>query len=125
VEVISVKPIVVTEVQPILETFVDKTVYLHLETTNGAYAASGITTESKAMAICAFIRNTQVQFDRALLTGSGPFRAGLEITGGWVYAEGLTDWEVDEHGHLLLAGHDDAGRLAITLELSLTPFRIA
>jgi len=43
---------------------------------------------------------------------------------GWIYAEGLTDYEVDAAGRLLLAGHDGDGRLAIALELSLEPFPV-
>lgn len=42
---------------------------------------------------------------------------------GWVYAEGITHWEVDDKERLLLAGHDNQGRLAVALELSLTPFK--
>ena len=41
---------------------------------------------------------------------------------GWVYAEGITHWEVDDKDRLLLAGHDNR-RLAVALELSLTPFK--
>jgi hypothetical protein len=41
---------------------------------------------------------------------------------GWVYAEGVTHWEKDEKNRLLLAGHDEKGRLAVALQLSLTPF---
>lgn len=41
---------------------------------------------------------------------------------GWIYAQGLTDFEVDAKGRLLLAGHDEEGRLAVSLQLSRTPF---
>ncbi|HEY8449809.1 MAG TPA: DUF1806 family protein, partial [Bacillota bacterium] len=50
------------------------------------------------------------------------FRVGLELDGGWVVAEGLTDWEVDAQGRLLLAGHDGEGRLTVAFELSREPF---
>jgi hypothetical protein len=109
--------------QPLLERFVGGPVYIHLETTNGAYAATGMLGQ-KQMAVCAFIRNGKVEISRAQITGEGPFRAGLEIDGGWIYAEGLTDWELDDQGRLLMAGHDQGGRLAICLELSRTPFPI-
>lgn len=115
------KPIDFTEVQLELQSFVDKDVYLHLETTNGAYAAQGLN-GAKQMAICAYIRNGLVRCNRASIAGMGPYRAGLQMENGWIYAEGLTDWELDEQGRLLLAGHDQNGKLAVALELSLTPF---
>lgn len=107
------QPITPAEVQADLDRFVNQTVYLHLETTAGAY------TEGAAGA---FIRNAVIRFRRAMLQGTGPYRAGLKLDHGWVYAEGLTDWEVDAQGRLLLAGHDKEGRLQVALELSLTPF---
>ncbi|MGE5674711.1 MAG: YojF family protein [Mycobacterium leprae] len=107
------KPINPTEVQAALQGFVDQSVYVHLETTTGAYAATPVS---------AFIRNASVRFSRATLAGTGPYRAGLQMSNGWIYAEGLTDWEVTPESRLLMAGHDAEGRLAIALELSLTPF---
>lgn len=114
------RPIVFEEVQAALNTYVGKTVYLHLETTNGAYAAES--PDGQSMAVCAYIRNAQVRFHRATLAGVGPYRAGLQMEQGWTYAEGLTDFEIDGEGRLLLAGHDLKGRLAVALQLSLTPF---
>lgn len=111
-------PILPEQVHTELQRFVDRDVYLHLETTNGSYAA--LTT--KTMAVCAYVRNVTVRFHRASIAGTGPYRAGLEMEHGWIYAEGLTDWEVDQQGRLLLAGHDADGRLAIALQLSFTPF---
>ncbi|CAM3691432.1 YojF family protein [Alicyclobacillus pomorum] len=110
-------PIAKDEVQKAIERFIGKDVYLHLETTNGAYAA-----RQGAMAVCAYIRNGKVQFHRGLITGDGPYRVGLKMDNGWIYAEGLTDYEIDEQGRLLLAGHDTEGRLAVALELSEQPF---
>ena len=109
-------------VQQRLQSFVNTDVYLHLETTNGAYA--GEHTGGNGMAVCAFIRNARVRFSRAQITGTGPYRVGLQLQSGegWAYAEGLTDYEVDDDGRLLLAGHDANGCLAIALELSHTPF---
>jgi hypothetical protein len=104
-----------------LQKYVGRDVYLHLETTNGAYAAQG-RDGVKQMAVCAYIRNGLIQFRRAAVAGNGPFRVGLQMETGWIYAEGLTDWEIDDAGRLLLAGHDEQGRLAIALELSFTPF---
>ncbi|MEW8977847.1 MAG: YojF family protein [Symbiobacterium sp.] len=116
------KPIDRAAVQEKLQAFVDRDVYIHLETTNGAYAAESAGVNS--MAVCAFIRNARIRFSRALITGNGPYRVGLQMkeNRGWTYAEGLTDYEIDEEGRLLLAGHDAEGRLAIALELSHTPF---
>ena len=41
---------------------------------------------------------------------------------GWVYAQGITHFELDEQGRLLMAGLDYSGKLAIALEISETPF---
>lgn len=114
-------PIDKAGVQSALESFVNETLYLHLETTNGAYAAHR---QEGAMAVCAYIRNGQIRYERGSIAGDGPFRVGLKMDIGWVYAEGLTDWEVDDKGRLLLAGNDSEGRLAVALELSREPFDI-
>ncbi|MDI9258628.1 YojF family protein [Alicyclobacillus sendaiensis] len=113
------KPIDVQAVQAALNRFVGDDVYLHLETTNGAYAAHRF---GQPMAVCAYIRNGRVRFERAAIAGNRPYRVGLKMEQGWIYAEGLTDYEVDEKGRLLLAGHDDEGRLAVALQLSRTPW---
>ena len=47
------------------------------------------------MTVVAYIRNAKVTCSRAKITGEGPFRAGLKIEDGWIYAEGLTDYTVD------------------------------
>ena len=59
----------------------------------------------------AFIRNGVVTFTRGAIRGTGLYRAGLEMEHGFIYADGLTDWEVDAQG-----------RLTVALELSLKPF---
>ncbi len=115
----NVKPINAVDVQIILNQLTNQDLYLHLETTNGAYAALQ---SASATPVGAYIRNGQVQFQRGTIQGEGPFRVGLKMGMGWIYAEGLTDWEVDELGRLLLAGHDGEGRLTVALELSATPF---
>lgn len=108
------------KVQNKLNELVNKDLYLHLETTNGVYAAAQA--PEKTIAVGAYIRNGLIRFNRAVISGNGPFRVGLKMENGWVYAEGLTDWEVDYLGRLLLAGHDEEGRLAVALQLSSTPF---
>ncbi|MCI0182261.1 YojF family protein [Sulfoacidibacillus ferrooxidans] len=106
-------------IQHVLDQWKDKPLYLHLETTNGAYAAHRA---ESSMAVCAYIRNGKISYERGSITGSGPYRVGLKMSDGWIYAEGLTDWELDLQGRLLIAGNDSEGRLAVALELSETPF---
>lgn len=72
--------------------------------------------------VAAFVRNVPVCYERGTLTGNGPYRVGLKLPDGWVYAEGLTDWQCDDQDRLLLAGHDDAGALLVGLQLSFMPF---
>lgn len=102
-----------------LQNFLNQPVYLHLETTNGAYANHF---NEKVMTINAFIRNTKVIISRATIVGKSPYRVGLKLEEGWVVAEGLTDFKIDEQNRLLLAGHNEEGKLAIALQLSHTPF---
>lgn len=86
-------------------------VYLHLETTHGAYTKNGFG---------AFARNVRIRFEQAAVRGHGPFRVGLRLENGWVYAEGLTHWQ-PEDGGVQLAGHDEEGRLTVVLQLSREP----
>lgn len=114
------KPIVKTEVQNLLYQFINKDVYIHLETTNGAYASHF---DEKAYNVGAYIRNAQVAFQQAKIVQDGnTFRAGLKMEIGWIYAEGLTDWTMHEKKKLLMAGHDREGRLMVSLQISETPF---
>lgn len=107
-------PIQAEKVQKALNDFAEKDVYLHLETTNGAYS-------SKKFG--AYIRNGLIHFSRGTIKGEAPsHRVGLKTEHGWIYAEGLTHWELDDQGRLLLAGHDEEGRLAVALQLSMKPF---
>lgn len=113
------QPIRIEEVQKALNRFTNQDVYLHLETTNGAYASHH---NEGFFAAGAYIRNGRIRFSRAKIAGNGPYRVGLKLDLGWVYAEGLTDWEVTDKGQLLLAGHDYEGKLAVALQLSDAPF---
>jgi hypothetical protein len=116
----SMKPIVQEEVQELLNAYCNQTVYLHLETTNGAYANH---IDEKSYNVGAFIRNAKVTFTNANIIGNeNVYRAGLKTEIGWVYAEGLSDYEVTENNQLLLAGHDREGRLMVALQLSKEPF---
>jgi hypothetical protein len=113
------QPIQIDLVQPVIEQFFGEDVYLHLETTNGAYANHN---NEKVLTVNAYIRNGRVRFDSGKITGLGPYRVGLKIELGWIYAEGLTHWELDSSGRLLLAGHDSEGKLAVALQISRNPF---
>lgn len=110
----------ISKVQKELDSFKNKVVYLHLETTNGAYASHF---GNKGVNVGAYIRNAQVTFTEAVIKGDVGYRVGLKTELGWVYAEGLTDWEMYEGKHLLLAGHDQDGRLMVALQISETPFK--
>ena len=72
-------------VQQRLESFVNTDVYMHLETTNGAYA--GEAAGGNGMAVCAFVRNARVRFSRAQITGSGvaALEPGPRLTGPWLW----------------------------------------
>ena len=109
----------VTQVQESINRFAHKDVYIHLETTNGAYASHN---NQSFFSAGAYIRNALVRYELGKITGNGPYRVGLKINLGWIYAEGITHFEIDEENHLLLAGHDHDGKLAVALEISLTPF---
>ncbi|WCK52648.1 YojF family protein [Aneurinibacillus sp. Ricciae_BoGa-3] len=113
------KPIEVKEVQKQIEGFFNKDVYIHLETTNGAYA---VHTGERTFSVGAYIRNTKVRISTGKITGNGPYRVGLKTELGWIYAEGITDWVVDEKGRLLMAGHEKDGKLGVALQLSNEPF---
>lgn len=114
------KPIDVKSVQAAINGFANKDVYIHLETTNGAYASHH---DQSFFSAGAYIRNALVRYELGKITGNGPYRVGLKINLGWVYAEGITHFEIDEENHLLLAGHDSQGKLAVALEISSTPFK--
>jgi hypothetical protein len=109
----------IEKAQQAIDQFKNETVYLHLETTNGAYATHN---DENFFSSGAFIRNAQVQLEHGKITGPGPYRVGIKIPLGWVYAEGITHYTVDEQGRLLMAGHDFKGKLAVALEISRTPF---
>lgn len=107
-------------VQKQLDLFTNKDVYIHLETTNGAYASHF---GNQGVNVGAYIRNAKVNFSHAVIKGNeASYRVGLKTELGWIYAEGLTDWEWYEN-QLLLAGHDSDGRLMVALQISETAFK--
>lgn len=109
----------VSALQNLLNTFANKDVYIHLETTNGSYAAHY---DEKFFNAGAFIRNAKINYELAKVVGDTPHRVGLKMEHGWVYAQGITHYELDNKGRLLMAGLDYTGKLAIALEISETPF---
>jgi hypothetical protein len=109
----------VKKLQVHLDAFAGKDVYLHLETTNGSYATHF---NEGFFNAGAFIRNVVVNYELGKVVGESPHRVGLKLPYGWVYAQGITHYEMDEQGRLLLAGHDATGKLAVALEISETPF---
>lgn len=109
------------QVQAELNRLQNKEVYVHLETTNGAYASHF---GNKGVNVGAYIRNAKVTYTNAVIKGDDTsYRVGLKTDLGWIYAEGLTDWELYENNQLLLAGHDPDGRLMVALQISETPFK--
>ncbi|APC49121.1 YojF family protein [Virgibacillus halodenitrificans] len=114
------KSIEMEKVQEQLDRFTNKAVYVHVETTNGAYASHF---DDKAYNVGAYVRNAEVTFHQAKIVGSGnAYRVGLKMEKGWIYAEGLTDWVMQEESKMLMAGHDREGRLMVALQISETPF---
>ena len=107
------------QVQQAINEFAGENVYIHLETTNGSYASHH---NQSFFSAGAYIRNAEVCYEHGKIKGNGPFRVGLKLAIGWIYAEGLTHFEVDEFGRLLLAGLDHEGKLSVALEISKTPF---
>ncbi|HEY4602097.1 MAG TPA: YojF family protein [Cerasibacillus sp.] len=114
------KPIELKSVQQSLNTFLDKDIYIHLETTNGAYASHF----NESINVGVFIRNANVFCSQGKIVKDGAhYRVGLKTDNGWIYAEGLTHWEMHQDRQLLMAGHDADGRLLVALQLSETPFK--
>ncbi|AZB43184.1 DUF1806 family protein [Bacillus sp. FJAT-42376] len=113
------KPISPIEIQAYLDQHANKDVYIHLETTTGAYNAHQ---NENSMTVVAFIRNAKLNYSLAKITGFGPYRVGLKMEEGWTYAEGLTDFTIDEQNRLIIAGHHPDGKLAIALQISTVPF---
>lgn len=113
------EPVIAEAVQKELDRLANQEVYVHLETTNGAYATHN---DESFFSSGAYIRNALIQYEHGKIAGTGPYRIGLKMSIGWVYAEGITHFEVDDKGSLLLAGHDFKGKLAVSLQISKTPF---
>lgn len=114
------KPIEIDIVAEKLTELKNKPVYVHLETTNGAYASHF---DNVGVNVGAFIRNAHLTYTNAEIKGDISYRVGLKTEIGWVYAEGLTDYEIYEDNKLLIAGHDQDGRITVAFQISETPFK--
>ncbi|MFC0215331.1 YojF family protein [Paenibacillus chartarius] len=106
-------------VQRILQSLKEQDVYISLEMTTGAYAAHSDSTKFTAST---FMKNGRFRFSQGSISGSGPYRIGLQTDTGWVYAEGLTHWEQSEQDRLIAAGHDGEGKLIVGLLVGREPF---
>lgn len=104
-----------------LNRYQHKSVFIHLETTNGAYASHF---QEGFFNSGAFIRNVELTYNLGKVTPDYPHRVGLKTTNGWVYAQGITHYEVDEQNRLLMAGLDHEGKLAVALQISETAFPV-
>ncbi|WP_442601902.1 DUF1806 family protein [Paenibacillus sp. KN14-4R] len=89
-----------------LRAFIGQQVYVHAEAIPGG-----------------FLRNISVEVEQCMIAGEGPYRVAIRIPyNGWIRMEGLTHYVSESEERLLLAGHDDQGRITTVLELSLRPF---
>ncbi|ARF14796.1 DUF1806 domain-containing protein [Sporosarcina sp. P20a] len=109
----------VKHLQELLDSFANKDVYIHLETTNGSYASHF---QEGFFNAGAFIRNVVIRYELGKVAGESPHRIGLKLPSGWIYAQGITHYTLDEHNRLLMAGLGPDGKLAVALEISETPF---
>ena len=122
-EAMNLEEIDYDKVETLMSWYEHKPVYLHVETTNGAYAAHF---DQRVFNAGTFLRNIQVTYEHAQLKGGNkdPYRVGLKLKdNGWVYVQGLTHFEVNENDEFLLAGFNYEGQLAAALEISTTPFK--
>ncbi|PPA69708.1 YojF family protein [Jeotgalibacillus proteolyticus] len=113
------QPVNLNEIQSLIDQFANKDVYIHLETTNGSYATH---VDEAFFNAGAFIRNAKVRYELGKIIGDAPSRVGLKLELGWIYAQGITHYELDSNKRLLMAGHDHQGKLAVALQISETPF---
>jgi len=100
-------PIEKLKVAQALKAFEGRKAFLHAEAIPGG-----------------FLRNIVVDVLETFIAGDGPsYRIALKIEyGGWIRMESITHFESRSRDRLLLAGHDDQGRLFTVLELGLKPF---
>ena len=108
------------EVQSRLSAWENTPLYIHLELTTGAYTAHH---DKSAHPAANFIRNAVIQYSAGSIQGTdNTYRVGLKLEHGWVYAEGLTHYVVEQADQLVLAGINKEGKLVVALQLSTKPF---
>lgn len=96
------------QVEAELRHFVGARAYVHCEATSYV-----------------FVRNFSMELKEARLAGdeNSRYRVALRFDElGWLRMEGLTHYEVDMQGRLLLAGFDDRGRMDVALHVSKEAF---
>src|SRR5690625_6559158 len=72
----GMKPIELKDVQKKLDKFSNKEVYVHVETTNGAYASHF---DNQGYNVGAYIRNAKVTYTQGKIKGDGnSYRVGLD-----------------------------------------------
>lgn len=107
------------KVQHRIEKFTDKEVYLHMEMTMGVYTSHK---DENIHPASNFIKNVVIKYSHGMITDSSPYRIGLKLDGGWVYAEGMTHWDETDKERLILSGNDKDGRLISAFQISEKPF---
>lgn len=96
------------QVENELQKFVGDKVYVHSEATSYV-----------------FVRNFRLDLREAHVAGGekGSFRVAFRFDRqGWLRMEGLTHYEVNSEGQLLLAGYDNQGRMDVALHLGKEAF---
>ena len=116
------EPIKEQEVLDLLTSYANQPVYLHVETTNGAYANHF---DQRVFNAGTFLRNIVVTFEHAQLKGGDkdPYRVGLKLKdGGWVCKDLRTMKLI--RTTIFNCRFYYEGQLAATIEISKQPFTI-
>ena len=111
------------KVQSLLDAFVGKPAYVHVEITSGMYASH---MDQEVFNAGTFVRNVQVNIVEATIkkAENDQYRVGIKLdNGGWIYVIGLTHFIVNEVDEFIMHGFNYQGKLARALELSHQPFR--
>jgi len=107
------------EVQRRIDELKDTDLYIHMEMTMGAYTSHR---DDSVHPASNFIKNVKIRYVHGSLSESSPYRIGLKLDGGWIYAEGMTHWEETEKDRLIISGNDSEGKLITALQISREPF---
>ena len=107
------------KVQKRIDSLRNTELYIHMEMTMGAYTSHR---DQSVHPASNFIKNARISYEHGMITDSSPFRIGLKLDGGWVYAEGMTHWDETDSERLILSGNAKDGKLIAALQLSKEPF---